>query len=130
MAEVIVLNLDGKIILINVLLNGLVKSGYIQKDIIENDDNVTDIGNKMLRTLGFCETFNENDLLNENGTIDMLKLKELEIEANMFINEPTMYVSSWKELWDKQFDLRRQPGWLEETIEFEKDDEDRIINYY
>lgn len=36
----------------------------------------------MLRTLSFHETFNENDLLDENGTIDMLKLKELEIEAN------------------------------------------------
>ena len=126
----IFLNLNGKLRLVNVLLNGLVNSGYIQTDVIENDTNVTDIGNKILRTLSFCETLNENDLLNENGSIDMLKLKEFEIEANMYINETTMYANGWKEYWDKQFHLRRNSDWLKETIELEEDDEDRIINYF
>ena len=119
---------EGLLTVVNVLINGLVKEGYISKKTINDKVKSNDIGGKILRSLGEYAQLDEDRFLNSDGTLNRFELKEYEIEMNMSINEPDFYhIGNWKEIWDKQKPLRTEQ-WLKETEDVR--DEDTITRYY
>jgi hypothetical protein len=95
--------------------NSVVKE-LVRNNVLQPNAHLTHVEDVIMRAIEFFNAIDFNEINTGETVKDKIRKKEIEIEMDMFIREPTSYVMSWKECWDKQKFLRDEK-WLRDIEE-------------
>ncbi|CAM3207418.1 hypothetical protein HP548_02490 [Paenibacillus taichungensis] len=85
---------------------------------------IRSIEDMIMRAIQIYRSYDFSEIVNEDGHLDPIHLREFELHLKMCMSEPTMYfVGGWREIFNGQRHLH-DDEWLSDSLEEESEEED------